>query len=58
MGNIGGWIAGGIAAFLALLGLYLSSHAHDAVMYWTGLVFFIACILFIFGIIKQSYDRA
>jgi len=58
MGNIGGWVAGGIAALLALLGLFLAPHARDTVMYWTGLLFFVACVLFVFGIIKQSYDRA
>lgn len=58
MGSFGGWIAGGLAALLAFLGLFLASHAHDQVMYWTGLVFFVACVLFIFGIIKQTYDHA
>jgi hypothetical protein len=40
-----------------LFALYLASRATDPVMYYTGILFFIGCVLFNFLLIKQVYDK-
>ena len=42
MNGVNDWILGGVTAILAVIGLYVASHAHDEVGYYGGLIFFIA----------------
>jgi hypothetical protein len=58
MGDIGNWIVGAAMAVLALIGLIVSARAHDTTMYWVGLVVFAFGVLFIFHMVKRSFDQA
>lgn len=48
------WLVGAALAVLGLVGLLISSRAHDAAMYWTGLLFFVFSIVLIFGLIRDG----
>jgi hypothetical protein len=55
--DVGRWVVGFMVAGIGLFALYLGSRAEDAVMYYTGIGFFIASVLFNFLQIKQAYDE-
>jgi predicted membrane channel-forming protein YqfA (hemolysin III family) len=57
MENGGRWLVGFMVAFCGLFSLYLASRAEDPVMYYSGIVFFVASVLFNFWQIKQVYDE-
>jgi hypothetical protein len=57
MHDIGRWVVGFMVAVIGLFALYLASRAGDPVMYYTGISFFIASVLFNFYQIKQTYDE-
>lgn len=57
MPNLGRWIVGLMVAGIGLFALYLASRSEDAVMYYTGIGFFVASVLFNFLQIKQVYDE-
>ena len=44
-------------AGVGLFALYLASRAEDTVMYYTGIAFFVASVLFNFYQVKQAYDE-
>ena len=46
-----------MVALIGVFALFLASRATDPVMYYTGIVFFIAAVLFNFLQIKQVYDE-
>lgn len=56
--DLGRWVVGAMVAITGLFALYVSSRADDDVLYYTGVFFFIGCVLFIFFQIKQVYDQA
>ena len=58
MHGIGTWVAGAMFAVTGLMALYIASGATDAIMYYTGIAFFVASILFNFYLIKRHYDEA
>ncbi len=45
------------AGVMGLVGLFVAERAGHGVPYYGGLVFFVFAILFIFLLIKHSYDR-
>ncbi len=45
------------AGIMGLIGLFVAERAGHGVAYYGGLVFFVFAILFIFLLIKHSYDR-
>lgn len=53
MSDIGSWILGAVMAVLSLLGLIMASQAQDDAFYFTGLLFFVFGVLFIFALIKR-----
>lgn len=55
--NLGRWVIGLVTAISALGALFIASGAEEHVMYYTALLFFIAAVLFIFGLIKHSFDE-
>lgn len=57
MPDVGRWVVGFMVAGIGLFALYLASRAENAVMYYTGIGFFIASVLFNFLQIKQAYDE-
>lgn len=57
MPNVGRWVVGFMVALIGVFALFISSRAEDLMMYYTGIVFFIASVLFNFLQIKQSYDE-
>jgi predicted membrane channel-forming protein YqfA (hemolysin III family) len=54
--NFGRWVIGFIAVICGLAALFIASGAEQPIMYYTAIFFFIGAVLFIFGLIKQSYD--
>lgn len=58
MQTIGNWLAGGSAAVIGLLGLFMSSHAKDGFIYGIGLVVAVACVLFIMNTIMHATGKA
>ena len=57
MNGLSDWILGGVTAVLAVIGLYVASHAHDEVGYYGGLIFFAFAVGLIFFQIKRDFDR-
>lgn len=57
MEGTGRWIFGGVFVLVAILGLALSAAAKDQVMYVVGLVVFAFAVLFVFGLMKRSFDE-
>jgi uncharacterized membrane protein len=57
MPEIGRWVAGFMVAVIGVFALYLASRAHDPIMYYTGIGFFVASVLFNFLQIKQVHDE-
>ena len=57
MPDVGRWTVGLMIAGVGLFALYLASRAEDTVMYYTGIAFFIASVLFNFHQVKQAYDE-
>ena len=53
MGDIGSWILGGAMGVISLVGLIMASQAQDDAFYYTGLLFFVFGVLFIFALIKR-----
>jgi hypothetical protein len=57
MQGSGKWVLGALVGLLGLVGLFAASRAHDADMYLFGLIFFVATLIFIFGLIGSSTGR-
>lgn len=55
--NLGRWIIGFMVAVVGLVALFLASRAEEPAMYYSGLAFFIGCVLFNYLQIKQVYDE-
>lgn len=58
MGDISKWVVGAAISLLALVGLIVAARAHDATMYWVGLAIFAFAVLFVFHMVKRSFDQA
>ncbi|MCU0837433.1 MAG: hypothetical protein MUE49_01765 [Rhodospirillales bacterium] len=56
--NLSRWIIGFVAGVCALGALFMAAGAEERIMHYTAIVFFIAAVLFLFGLIKQSFDEA
>lgn len=54
----GHWIMGGLLGCFAVLGLFASSRAVDQMFYYGGFAIAAACILAIFVMISNAFDRA
>ena len=48
----------GAVAIMGIVGLFVAERAGHGVPYYGGLTFFIFAVLFVFLLIKHSYDRA
>ena len=57
MPDVGRWVVGLMIAGVGLFALYLASRAEDTVMYYTGIGFFVASVVFNFYQVKQAYDE-
>lgn len=58
MRGTGRWILGGVVGFVGILGLFLAANSHGAHnYYWIGLGLFAVCWLFVFLMVKNSFDR-
>lgn len=51
------WIIGGLMGVFGILALAAASRTQEPVVYWTGLGFFIFCVLFDFGLIGRNVGR-
>lgn len=57
MAQIWSWIVGAALTILGLFGLLIASRTEAETMYWAGIGIFVACVLIVFGLIKEAYDR-
>src|SRR5258708_27550920 len=48
----------GLVAIMGIAGLFVAQRAGHGVPYYGGLTFFVFAVLFIFLVIKHSFDRA
>jgi uncharacterized membrane protein len=51
------FVIGALVGLLGLVGLFLAAGSHDG-LYEAGLIFFAFAVLFVFWLIKRSYDEA
>lgn len=58
MNALSAWILGIAMGLISLVGLVLASRAVDQAFYWTGLLFFLFGVLFIFGLIGRRTGAA
>ena len=56
LNKLGIWIIGAMVLGLGLIGLFLSAHAVDAVMHWTGLLIAVFSAVFLFALIGGHAD--
>lgn len=52
------WVMGVIAALFGAIALVMSARAVDGGIYMAGLIAFVAAVLFVFWLIKRSFDTA
>ncbi len=55
--GVGDFIVGVMMAVFGLIGLFLAAGAADDEMYVFGISLLIFAVVFVFGLIKQHYDR-
>jgi hypothetical protein len=48
------WLTGGMFSLIGILGLMMSSKAHDTVGYYGGLAIFVGAVLVIFFLIHRG----
>lgn len=53
----GHWVVGALFAAIGVFSLYIASQAEDQTMYFGGIAFFIAAVLFIFWLIKKVTEH-
>lgn len=56
--RVSSWVMGAFVGVLGLVGLVLAAGAHDVPIYGFGLGVFGFAILFVFFLVKRSFDRA
>jgi hypothetical protein len=54
--NLGRWVVGIMMAAIGICALFIASRAEDPVMYYMGVGFFVATVLFNFFQIKHVFD--
>jgi hypothetical protein len=50
------WLTGGMFGLIGILGLMMSSRAHDSVGYYGGLAIFVGAVLVIFFLIHRGSE--
>lgn len=56
MPEVGRWVVGVMVTLVGLFALFIASRTHEPFMYYTGIGFFVASVLFNFYQVKQTYD--
>jgi Zn-dependent membrane protease YugP len=51
-------VFGALGVLLALLGLLMAASARDDAFYISGLILFVAFVLFLFTLVKRHFDAA
>jgi len=57
MNNFGNWVMGFCCAVMAVAGLFVAARGGEGVPYYGGIGFFLFSILFVFMLIKVSFDH-
>jgi hypothetical protein len=57
MNHVGNWVLGFFTAAFAVGGLFVAARGGEGVSYWGGLGFFVFAVLFVFLLIRVSYDK-
>lgn len=51
------FVTGALMGVIAVIGLFLASHAHDTMFYAFGLLLFAFGLIFVFGLIHRHTGR-
>jgi hypothetical protein len=54
--GVGKWIAGGLAAVVGILGLFLAAQSGEPTLYWVGLGLFVFMFFYIMNMVRRSFD--
>lgn len=57
MNHFGNWVLGFVTCVLAVGGLFVAARGGEGVPYWGGVGFFLFAVLFVFLLIKVSFDK-
>jgi hypothetical protein len=57
MDNFSTWVMGFCCAAMGVAGLFVAARGDEGVPYYGGLAFFLFSILFVFMLIKISFDE-
>lgn len=57
MKQLGNWIMGAATAGMAIGGLFVASNSGDGIPYYGGLLFFVFAVLFVFHLIRVSFEH-
>jgi len=57
MNHFGNWVLGFVTAVFAVGGLFVAARGGEGLPYWGGLGFFAFAVLFVFMLIKVSFDK-
>jgi hypothetical protein len=52
------WVVGGVVGAIGVVGLNMAATIHQPGFYWLGLGIAGAAVVYIFSLIKRSYDEA
>ena len=55
---VSSWVMGVFVGALGVVGLFMAAGAHDLAIHGFGLGVFVFAVLFVFLLIKRSYDAA
>ena len=57
MKQLNNWVMGLATTIMAIGGLFIASNSGSGLAYYAGLVFFLFAVLFIFYLIRLSFNR-
>ena len=57
MKHLNNWVMGLATTIMAIGGLFIASKTGSGLAYYAGLVFFLFAVLFIFYLIRLSFNR-
>jgi hypothetical protein len=58
MKNVGTWVLGAAASIMAVAALFVAARAGHGLAEYAGLGVFAFCVLFVFLLMKSSFDHA
>jgi len=57
MKHLGNWILGAVTVVMGVAALFIAAHAGEGVPYYGGLAFSVFAFVFVYHLIRVSFDR-